>query len=145
METLWMIMLLVSFLSFVGSILLMFIWKIPDLIDELSGRKAKRQIKLLHEMNINTGAFDKLSTTDLYSSLHTGAMVSDLSPISEEEKEVVKKNEDIREVVSDDTDGATSFLEETEGETTYMEGDGNDFSRMMSESIIVLEEQSSIF
>lgn len=57
MEWVWnlfLIMLSMGILLFALSITLIFALKIPDLMDELSGRKAKRQIKRLKELNIGT-------------------------------------------------------------------------------------------
>ena len=53
------------------SVLLAFVWKIPDVMDELSGRKAKRQIQGLKDLNIGSGGMDGFSTNELYELLNS--------------------------------------------------------------------------
>ena len=53
-------------LLIVISIVLIFVLNVPAMLDELSGRKAKRQIKRLRELNVGTGSFDTMSTSGLY-------------------------------------------------------------------------------
>ena len=53
-------------LLIVVSIVLIFVLNVPAMLDELSGRKAKRQIKRLKELNVGTGSFDTMSTSGLY-------------------------------------------------------------------------------
>lgn len=53
-------------LLIVISIVLIFVLNVPAMLDELSGRKAKRQIKRLKELNVGTGSFDTISTSGLY-------------------------------------------------------------------------------
>ena len=53
-------------LLIVISIVLIFVLNVPAMLDELSGRKAKRQIKRLKELNVGTGSFDTMSTSGLY-------------------------------------------------------------------------------
>lgn len=69
-------MLLTALLLFLLSIILLFVWRVPELMDELSGRKAKRQIQRLHELNVGTGTFDKLSTNEIYSGISSGTLMN---------------------------------------------------------------------
>lgn len=69
-------MLLIALLLFLLSIILLFVWRVPELMDELSGRKAKRQIQRLHELNVGTGTFDKLSTNEIYSGISSGTLMN---------------------------------------------------------------------
>lgn len=57
------------------SILLAFIWRVPDILDEISGRKAKRQIKHLREINIGTGGMEAIRTNELYGIMDSGNLV----------------------------------------------------------------------
>lgn len=59
-------MLIVGAVGVFISLLLAFLWKIPDLLDELSGRKAKRQITRMKELNIGTGGIEGITTNELY-------------------------------------------------------------------------------
>ena len=68
MRTVGFIILGVGVLLFVTSLVLMVVFKVPELIDELSGRKAKRQIKRLKELNEGTGAVEGMATEDFYMS-----------------------------------------------------------------------------
>lgn len=56
----------IGVLLIVISIVLIFVLNVPAMLDELSGRKAKRQIKRLKELNVGTGSFDTISTSGLY-------------------------------------------------------------------------------
>ena len=58
-------MLAVVILMIVISLILMVVWRIPDLFDELTGKKAKRQIKALRDANVGTGAFEGMSTNEI--------------------------------------------------------------------------------
>lgn len=64
------IMFCVGLLGLIISIALAFGWKIFDLMDELSGRKAKRQIKHLRELNVGLGGSSSLDTNELYEIIH---------------------------------------------------------------------------
>lgn len=76
LRTIWILMLLTALLLFLLSIILLFVWRVPELMDELSGRKAKRQIQRLHELNVGTGTFDKLSTNEIYSGISSGTLMN---------------------------------------------------------------------
>lgn len=83
------------------SILLTFLWKIPDLLDELSGKKAKRQIKRLRELNIGTGGIEGISTNELYEMINnSGNLVwkNIGSGRIDFEQEVKSENEEIEDV-----------------------------------------------
>lgn len=83
------------------SILLTFLWKIPDLLDELSGKKAKRQIKRLRELNIGTGGIEGITTNELYEMINnSGNLVwkNIGSGRIDFEQEVKGENEEIEDV-----------------------------------------------
>lgn len=48
------------------AVVLTFVLHIPDLVDEITGRKARRQIKRIKELNSSTGSIEKASTSDVY-------------------------------------------------------------------------------
>lgn len=167
----WIGMLLLSFIMFVISIVLVFVWNIPGIIDELSGRKAKRQIKLLHELNSSTSTFDKLSTNEIYVGISSGTLLNEeLSNIDSVEEvrtmgvssdaddyeaptsylnEEVEAptdylNDEVEEktaYLDEDEEVATSYLEETEDCNTKCE---TELNAKLSVTIRVIEEQSSL-
>ncbi len=162
-KEIWIIMLLVAFICLAGSILLVFLWDVPSLIDELSGRKAKRQIKMLHELNSSTSTFDKLSTNEIYSSISSGTLLNEeLHNIDKDEV----KDFDINESIEDVEETSTSFLgSEVEESTSYLADDVSEATSYLGEEdyeestsflsteeevginpikITILEEQSSL-
>lgn len=71
-------MIILGIILLVVSLILVFALKIPDLLDELSGKKAKRQIKRLKELNIGTGSLEGVATDEFYRSLSTsGSLLSE--------------------------------------------------------------------
>lgn len=164
----WIVMLVCSFLCFFTGLVLVFVWKIPDTIDELSGRKAKRQIKMMHELNSSTGAFDNMSTKEIYSSIPSGSLVDNESMgIMDSELEdtsdmffndIEDNNEDSATSIMDTTESETSVIEDEVGtelmddnsETGFMEEEATGFmdisNTLCSDTleIKVLEEQSSL-
>lgn len=144
---LWIVMLSVGVLLLIVSLMLFFIWGIPELIDELTGRKAKRQIKIMHDINLNTGVFDKYSTSDIYCGIPSGSLVSedigsigsDLSEIKEVVTGSVKDDStsymEIEEATTYVDEEATSYVGEEDPSTSYLEG---------AITIKILEEQSSL-
>lgn len=162
-KEIWIIMLLVAFICLAGSILLVFLWDVPSLIDELSGRKAKRQIKMLHELNSSTSTFDRLSTNEIYSSISSGTLLNEeLHNIDKDEV----KDFDINESIEDVEETSTSFLgSDVEESTSYLADDVSEATSYLGEEdyeestsflsteeevginpikITILEEQSSL-
>lgn len=134
-KEIWIIMLLVAFICLVVSMLLTFIWDVPSLIDELSGRKAKRQIKMLHELNSSTSTFDKLSTNEIYSGISSGTLLNEeLNNIDKDEVKEYDNSEAYaispKEELEDEEENSTSFLEgdEEEGATSYLSEDDEESS-----------------
>lgn len=165
-KEIWIVMLIVAFICLAGSILLVFLWDIPSLIDELSGRKAKRQIKMLHDLNSSTSTFDKLSTNEIYSSISSGTFLNEeLNNIDKDEVEVYNKKEIIEDVEDDSTsfmesddEESTSYLSEKEPDSTSFIGVDDEESTSYLDTkedmgvtneenirkIVILEEQSSL-
>lgn len=92
MWDLWLVMIIAGFVLLVIAVALIFIFRIPDLLDELSGRRAKRQIKKLKELNIGTGGLDGMATEDMLSVPNDGSLLSE---------EIIKK--DLEDSNSEDT------------------------------------------
>lgn len=139
LRTIWILMLLTALLLFLLSIILLFVWRVPELMDELSGRKAKRQIQRLHELNVGTGTFDKLSTNEIYSGISSGTLMnSDLlmypvEGISSLEDNMPDAGITISSPVDDEV--PTGFINENE----IIQTDFLDDSKP-----VIIEEQGSI-
>lgn len=160
LKELWMILLALAFICFTLAVLLSFIWGIPDLLDELSGRKAKRQIKVLHDINANTGMFGELSTDEIYSSIPsysfldeelsnmdsniTGGLSSNSTGSSSDDdvatSELSEKSNLSDEVGTSllETEAATSFLNDDDV-TGFIDDNQSSYLK-----ITILEEQSSL-
>lgn len=48
------------------------VWRVPSLIDELSGRKAKRQIERMKKLNIASSNLNGMDTSEFYKSMRSG-------------------------------------------------------------------------
>lgn len=62
-------MLAIGFILIVLSLVFTVIWKVPSLIDELSGRKAKRQIERMRKLNIASSNLTGMDTAEFYRSM----------------------------------------------------------------------------
>lgn len=131
------------------AVLLAFVWKIPDVMDELSGRKAKRQIQGLKDLNIGSGGMDGFSTNELYELLNSSGnllwtRLGSSGSVSEDP-------------VVDQRPIDTDILErESSNDTNKMPDDGDLFENGVSgngevsnvgrnfREVIVLEEQTSL-
>lgn len=164
-KEIWIIMIVVGSLLFTVGVILMYIWDIPSLVDELSGKKAKRQIKMLHDMNSSTGTFDKLSTNEIYSTIPSGSLISgelantsdfNILPISNNSFNFSESNsseEDLEEsttYINTDEEGSTSYLSvESCESTSFLDvTKGNNVNSVEgfknSKTIKIIEEQSSL-
>lgn len=164
LKTIWLGMLIAGLVLIMLSLVLMLVFNVPDLIDELSGRKAKRQAKRLRELNAGTTGLD---VQDAFSSMPSGSLIQDeilvntdevARPISYVPESSELESDDYEE---DEDEVATNLLtDDEEDSTSYM--DGEDSSTKSSNSdvvnvingvreycnkkkfIVVLEEGSSI-
>lgn len=138
MRTVGFIILGVGVLLFVTSLVLMVVFKVPELIDELSGRKAKRQIKRLKELNEGTGAIEGMATEDFYMSAGGYSITSDMADINDsivsdslvsdskrldtsstdigEDTDNQQSKEDILEDSEDDEESATEMVDDCDEE-----------------------------
>ena len=122
-------------LLIVVSIVLIFVLNVPAMLDELSGRKAKRQIKRLKELNVCTGSFDTMSTSGLYN-VSTGTqddVVSDEDDDFDVKDNFVSPTETDDPAVNNSSTSSESVAEtpkEVEDEdsvsTNYFHETGND-------------------
>lgn len=134
MRTVGFIILGVGVLLFVTSLVLMVVFKVPELIDELSGRKAKRQIKRLKELNEGTGAIEGMATEDFYMSAGGYSVTSDIADISDslvsdskrldtsssdigEDTDNQQSKEDVVDDSEDDEESATEMVDDSDEES----------------------------
>lgn len=68
-------MLAIGFILIVLSLVFTVVWKVPSLIDELSGRKAKRQIERMRKLNIASSNLTGMDTAEFYRSMSEGNLV----------------------------------------------------------------------
>lgn len=167
-------MLIVGAVGVFIALLLAFLWKIPDLLDELSGRKAKRQITRMKELNIGTGGIEGITTNELYEMINAsgnlvwGSLGTRSQNLEDDEKEeervevatpvnrVVENVSDVPEKGSEKVIQSESDIEDSEIDIEEDDDDevptgnliesGEDFSSINSEKInvVVIEEQMSI-
>lgn len=164
-------MLIVGAVGIFISLLLAFFWKIPDLLDELSGRKAKRQITRMKELNIGTGGIEGITTNELYEMINAsgnlvwGSLGTRSQNLEEEEEKVKekekvdvvtpvngevseKKDEKVIQTEPDIEDSEIDIEENDDDEvpTGNLIESGEDFSSINSEkvNVVVIEEQMSI-
>lgn len=172
MRTVGFIILGVGVLLFVTSLVLMVVFKVPELIDELSGRKAKRQIKRLKELNEGTGAVEGMATEDFYMSAGGYSITSDMADINDsivsdskrldtssdigEDTDNQQPKEDIATDSEDDEESATEMVDDSNEEDsptdlideddqpTDLLSEEDETSKDDTHIITILEEQSSI-
>ena len=96
--SIFIIMLVCGSCIFCLSLVLMFALHILDVMDELSGRKAKRQIKHLKELNLGTGSLEGISsglaTGDIYQAFSSGSLLSEEISLAEKMPIGKSKQED---------------------------------------------------
>ena len=72
LQTIGFAMLALSGLLLLLSLILAVAWHIPSLIDELSGRKARRQIERMRKLNLASSNFSVTDTSEFYRSMNGG-------------------------------------------------------------------------
>jgi len=146
LRDIWILMILVGFICLALSVVLFFIWKIPEVIDELSGRKAKRQIQAMRNFNSSTDSLDRFPTGDVYKNISSGSLISrelgntEVKPVIEE---ITSGRVDEEEIVTSDLEESnpTSYLPENIEETSFLE---RGIMGVNSCSVKILEEMSSL-
>ena len=74
-QTIGFSMLAVSIILLVIALVLAVVWHIPSLMDELSGRKARRQIDRMRKLNLASSNFSVTDTSEFYKSMNGGDLV----------------------------------------------------------------------
>lgn len=124
-------MLCVGLIGLLVSVLLAFIWRILNLIDEYSGRKAKRQIQQLKEMNGGFDSSSSFNTKELYEIIKSGNLAWDTiskgdrvdfekvetsSAVSEEDEKIVNTED----FIEDNDNSENGFFVEVIEEQTSL-------------------------
>lgn len=162
-KSIWIGMLILALLLLIISIALIILWRVPNLIDEISGRKAKRYVKRLQRINSTTNAFDKMSTNEVYmgipsemlldedfSELELGSSVVEEKLSSSSKNINIEKKDSINSVENEGNEGSKTFLpneslEEEENTTFLDEGEGEDSTTFLSNESSEDEEESTSF
>lgn len=139
MFSLFIIMLVSGLSLLVLSAILYITWNIPDAIDELSGKKRKRQIEKLQKASMAIGATGVVaSTTQMFKD-------------SEEDEEIANliqnaHNSYTSEIQSDDdslNDEVTSFIpEETVEDSVILSSESGNVGKF--KNIVILEEITNL-
>lgn len=139
MFSLFIIMLVSGLSLLVLSAVLYITWNIPDAIDELSGKKRKRQIEKLQKASMAIGATGVVaSTTQMFKD-------------SEEDEEIANliqnaHNSYTSEIQSDDdslNDEVTSFIpEETVEDSVILSSESGNVGKF--KNIVILEEITNL-
>lgn len=144
----WLVLLFSGLISLIITLFLALYWRVFNLIDEISGRKAKRQIAKLREYNNSTGEITSVSTGELELVMAGGGTL--VSNTSESSKTTSSSEKSLREMI-DDPYGSVSQKAYAPSKGTYASeveqspDDGE--TGILSEStmgIVILEEQSSL-
>lgn len=139
MFSLFIIMLVSGLSLLVLSAVLYITWNIPDAIDELSGKKRKRQIEKLQKASMAIGATGVVaSTTQMFKD-------------SEEDEEIANLIQNVHnsytsEIQSDDdslNDEVTSFIpEETVEDSVILSSESGNVGKF--KNIVILEEITNL-
>ena len=153
-NTIWVAFLIMGVLLFIISLFMMLYWKVFSLLDEISGRKAKRQIAKLREYNNSTGDMSSVSTGDLELLMAGGGSLLDetVTKVNPRERSLKDMIDDPYGSVgkgavrkqSGKTDNTPVHKEYVvdEGVTGLLEDVAEEIRTR--KSIIILDEQSSI-
>lgn len=160
-QTIGFSMLAVSIILLVIALILAVVWHIPSLMDELSGRKARRQIDRMRKLNLASSNFSVTDTSEFYKSMNGGDLVprgvyrdknatSKLGKMvddpyhsvgSEKDGNVGDMGNASEDVIRDFEDKVTSFMEE---ETERAENLQSRVSQRKRYVINLVKEQTSL-
>ena len=160
-QTIGFSMLAVSIILLVIALVLAVVWHIPSLMDELSGRKARRQIDRMRKLNLSSSNVSVTDTSEFYKSMNGGDLVprgvyrdknatSKLGKMvddpyhsvgSEKDGNVGDMGNASEDVIRDFEDKVTSFMEE---EAERAENLQSRVSQRKRYTINLVKEQTSL-
>lgn len=130
-------LLSIGILLFILSVILFTVWKVPSLIDELSGRKAKRHINKMRRVNMSDTVEVFSSTTDNFlGSNNISGTISELGKLVADPYGTVGKIAQSESVKSANIN--ISQVSDEDIATELFEEGGNDVH------IVLIEEQTSL-
>lgn len=150
--TIWVILLIAGVFLLLASLFMALYWRVLSLADEISGKKAKRQIARLREYNSTTGEMTAISTGELELMLAGGGGGSLLA---ETVTKVDTKVKSLKDMIDDPYGsvgkGAVKPVNKLPVEQEYVVEEGVtgllsdvELGMLSKKSIIILDEQSSI-
>ena len=148
--TICVILLIAGVFLLLASLFMALCWRVLSLADEISGKKAKRQIAKLREYNSTTGEMTAISTGELELMLAGGG-----SLLAETVTKVDTKVKSLKDMIDDPYGsvgkGAVKPVNELPVEQEYVVEEGVtgllsdvELGMLSKKSIIILDEQSSI-
>lgn len=148
--TIWVILLIAGVFLLLASLFMALYWRVLSLADEISGKKAKRQIVRLREYNSTTGEMTAISTGELELMLAGGG-----SLLAETVTKVDTKVKSLKDMIDDPYGsvgkGAVKPVNKLPVEQEYVVEEGVtgllsdvELGMLSKKSIIILDEQSSI-
>lgn len=148
--TIWVILLIAGVFLLLASLFMALYWRVLSLADEISGKKAKRQIAKLREYNSTTGEMTAISTGELELMLAGGG-----SLLAETVTRVDTKVKSLKDMIDDPYGsvgkGAVKPVNKLPVEQEYVVEEGVtgllsdvELGMLSKKSIIILDEQSSI-
>ena len=148
--TIWVILLIAGVFLLLASLFMALYWRVLSLADEISGKKAKRQIAKLREYNSTTGEMTAISTGELELMLAGGG-----SLLAETVTKVDTKVKSLKDMIDDPYGsvgkGAVKPVNKPPVEQEYIVEEGVtgllsevELGMLSKKSIIILDEQSSI-
>lgn len=148
--TIWVILLIAGVFLLLASLFMALYWRVLSLADEISGKKAKRQIAKLREYNSTTGEMTAISTGELELMLAGGG-----SLLAETVTKVDTKVKSLKDMIDDPYGsvgkGAVKPVNKLPVEHEYVVDEGVtgllsdvELGMLSKKSIIILDEQSSI-
>lgn len=148
--TIWVILLIAGVFLLLASLFMALYWRVLSLADEISGKKAKRQIAKLREYNSTTGEMTAISTGELELMLAGGG-----SLLAETVTKVDTKVKSLKDMIDDPYGsvgkGAVRPVNKLPVEQEYVVEEGVtgllsdvELGMLSKKSIIILDEQSSI-
>lgn len=146
----WLSMLLVGIVLFILSFILALVFKVFNLLGEISGKSAKKKVKELEKINsIKTSGSLEIEEVNSATKVKEEKVFYERGKINKKEDEVENDN---TSYISDEDDNTsyiseedrTSFIDSDEIATGDLHEDKTTFLSVEKHVVIVLEEQSSI-
>jgi len=143
-------MLIIGGIVIIISLIMMIVWRVPSIIDELSGRKAKRQIARMKKLGSNykskSSSSEDLSgvtyskntglkgNTPDFEGKDLSSLVNNPISVSTDYVRVKNKQEGQKVINKDDDEGATDIKESKEGDTSFFTDSNEELGNSLNKS-----------